>query len=103
MKYTANDRSHPQHSVSVSVSLIYRSYTRTLFVEGLYYTQRTRVSVPSLGSPTPSPPSECVFPLGPKWGSNACLRVREWGRPIRTICTESPALCILCGSIGQLK
>jgi hypothetical protein len=39
-----------------------------------------------IGSPTPSPTSECVSPLGTKGGSITLPRgVREWGDPIRTI------------------
>ncbi len=53
---------------------MYSSYTIYIhilvLVEDLLYTWSTRVSIPlsELGPPTPSPPSECVSPLGPKEG-----------------------------------
>jgi hypothetical protein len=38
-----------------------------------------------IGSPTPSPASECVSPLDPKWGGqHTILRVRGWRGPSRT-------------------
>ncbi len=38
----------------------------------------------------PPPSSECVFPIGPKWGrDHILLRVRRWGDPIRTNGTKA--------------
>jgi hypothetical protein len=65
----------------------------------LYYTESTRLSVPSseLGPATLSPPSECISSLGPTGGSNTALRVRGWG-PHSDEGTESQAICILCAT-----
>ncbi len=53
-----------------------------------------------IGSPTPSPASECVSPLGLKGGrSNTPLRVNGRGNPISDDCKVCLALCILCALI----
>ncbi len=57
------------------------------------------VSVPSseLGPPTPSPPIECVSPLGTNGGSNTLLRVRVGGHNSEDW-IESLALYIICAT-----
>jgi hypothetical protein len=60
-----------------------------------YQSACLHVPLSELGHPTPSPASECVSPLGPKWGEQHSLAGEGVGGRNSDDCTESLAFCIL--------